>query len=835
MLLQEQLQVQQYVVQQLCSLTVQHASSMQPQALTASLQALAAAAGAGKFAAAACRVNTQPGAAAAAVESGPQAAAYGTVSTDEQLLPLLQQQLLQVAASCTPQQLAACLRSGQQLGRCQRNSSSDSWGGSGNQQCCFCGLVLQAASRGQLGQALTAGSISSWSAAQLLHSLAGCAAAHTLGSQAQELALNQQQQHFQQQQGQFDVVQGAPAPADVAAAAVLQQLADTACHVLMPAGKAQGHQQHSAGASALVYMPPSSDAANCDAALSAAVCSMQAFALLQHMPDPACLEQLLSDLQPHVAACRLDAEQLLTVLQACCDLGVEPWPEWLQECYDSLTNSLQSLQPQQPQQLLQLVAVLSSITNLQPSQLLLHQLAKMTAVYCSRYSLQQLASLPSGFRDLGFRPEPYWLKDHLAATAALLIPQQQLQQQEQQQQTLGQRSRSRTRKHSSAAAAVSQEQQQQQAVQTSPVASAAVLTELLAGVGWLSVSPPPVPWLRSVEQALLAAAAAEVQQTQQQQQLHGTTLQTQQQQGEVQHSQQQGQLVHAQQLLPQLGDVHALVEATPAPRLPVGCASVVCGVLAQWGHTPCPQLQQVLSESLMGDASSTEPRDGGGPGGSRASMGASADTSGGSVPAAAAAAVAGADTIDGLLMRQGGVASSSSSRSSSSLLVPTDHHGFASPPTTSELGSLHQWSSTMQDLSAQSQMSAAVAAAAMQEVEGCSTLTNTPSITYDWPSSYDGVMPGLANPEADDTPGFWQGDALLTLVPDAKYQEQQCEHHGSSSGSRGSSSRQVSKVTFDTQPRAKPLVKSWYRSKLLQLLKGSKGQQTADEPAMAVL
>jgi hypothetical protein len=206
-------------------------------------------------------------------------------------------------------------------------------------------------------------------------------------------------------------------------------------------------------------------------------------------------------------------------------------------------------------------------------------------------------------------------------------------------------------------------------------------------------------------------------------------------------------------------------------------------------------------------------------------MGAAADTSGVPLPAAAAA------TSGSLLMHhEVNLLHSSSSSSNSSLPASTGSHGLATPATTSEFAAVHDWSSNKPGLGAHSQVAAADGDPAIGVLDGSSTPT---SITYDWPSSFDGALPCLATPDAGNTPhGFWQGGAVLTLVSDEDDQDQRSDHHSSS---RGSSSRQVAKLTFGTQQRARPLVKSWYRSKLLQLLKSSKGQQTADEPAMAVL
>lgn len=632
--LQQQVQMQLGVLQELVGLTGRFACSMAPQSLLAALQGLAAAAAAGKV--------------VAATGEGVVAPLHTqAVQLDRQVLQALRQQLVQVAGSCSPQELAGCLTSGQQLGWCdqqQHPSAGTSSGSQGPCQCCW--SVLHEASKGQLGVLLQSGGLTSFAAAHLLHGLAGCTHA-AAGSEAvltPQLELPSAQQQV-------------PGAAVRTNSTLVQQLVDRALLVATPAQPA---------------------AAVTDAALGAVVCSLQAAALLQHMPDADCLEQLLADLQPHLAAGRLVAQQQLAVLQSCHEFGVEPWPEWLQDCYGNLANSLQDLQPQQ---LLQLLHVLTATTNLQPSHVLLHQVAKMTAMHCSRYSCQQLAGLPSALQQLGFRPQLYWLKDYIAASTALLT-------------------------------AVQQEQQ------VPCVASAAVLAEMLSGVGWLSAAPPPRAWLQVMEQALLDAAAAEAPRQQQQHYGQHVPAQSQQPQQQQQHSRSSSRQ-----------------HGRSSCRLPAGCAAVVARVLDQWGYTPGKQLQQVLAASLQ-DPHSTGPGGGAGDG----------DSSGAHAPAdTAAAATAAADL--------------SQQQQSPGRAVAVEHH------------MMHQ-------------------------------------------------LPEPApEPYSFAAAGHWEVEQLMDM---GRGLGQVQESRGFAAASQG---------------RSKPCVRNrlWYRSKLLQLVKGQQHSSSPDSPALAVL
>jgi hypothetical protein len=712
---QQQVQVQQAVMQRMSPLTGQFASSMGPQAMVATLQGLAAAAAAGRV---------SPGAAPAV------AAGDVCMALDRQLQQLLQQQLLQVAGSCSPQQLATCLSSCQQLGWCCHTHSS---GSSSQSVCQYCAMVLQEGSKGQLGAQLVAGSLSSTAAAHLVHSLAGCVAEQSLQRTQQQ---DQQQQDSPQEQPLARLLDtGAAAAAFAVVSDMLPQLADSACRVL-----AQG-----AGASVAVAelsgIGSSSGADGLsDPLLAAAVCSLQAFALLQHMPDPSALEQLLADLQPHVAAgSRLDSPQLLSLLLSCQQLGIEPWPEWLHDCYSALSSSSSSgMQGLGPGQLLQLLGVLGGMTNLQPSRRLLHQLAKMTAVHCSSYSLQQLASLPAGLQALGFRPEPYWLTDYYVATGRALLGAQQ-------QQGLRPRAgRQKQRKQSSL-------QQQQQ---EGPVVSAAGLAQMLSGVGWLATAAPPGPWLQAVEAALLEAAAWEAS--------------WQQQQQEQQQQQHQGTGKHASQHASSFGQrggvlqggadvLHARMPGQfgkadrPQLWLPPACAAVVARVLGQWGHTPCSKLQEVLSVSLQDQHTSGS----GGGGGT------------GDDAAAAEPAPAVAVSAD-----QSGSGLSNSAGSSSG----SSWHGAELMPGDSVVSAVVGRSS-----------------ADVQQPHAVGSSDGT--FSFDSDEQLDWLQ-GLEVPSAAVPAVVVEGESMAHQLAEL-----------SLAGRLG---------------RGRPLAKSWYRSKLLQLVKGSR-------------
>jgi hypothetical protein len=531
---------------------------------------------------------------------------------------------------------------------------------------------------------------------------------------------------------------------------MLPQLADSACRVL-----AQG-----AGASvAVAGLSGNGSSSNgdglSDPLLAAAVCSLQAFALLQHMPDPSALEQLLADLQPHVAAGRLGSPQLLSLLLSCQQLGIEPWPEWLHDCYSALSSSSSGMQGLGPGQLLQLLGVLGGMTNLQPSRLLLHQLAKMTAVHCSSYSLQQLASLPAGLQALGFRPEPYWLRDYYVATGRALLGAQQ------QQGWRPRAGRQKQRKQSSL-------QQQQEG----PVVSAAVLAQMLSGVGWLATAAPPGPWLQAVEAALLEAAAWEASWQQQQQHHHhqGTGKHA------AQHASGFGQrggvlqgcagVLHAR-MPDQFGKADR-----PQPWLPP-CAAVVARVLGQWGHTPCSKLQEVPSVSLQ-DQHTSGSGGGGGTGDDSALLLAAAE------PAPAAAVSA--DQSGSGLSSSGGSSSSSSSGSSSG--------------SSSSGSSWHCAELMPGDLVVSAVVGRSSADVQRPHAVGSSDST----ISFDSDEQLDWLQ-GLEVPSAAVPAVVVEGESMAHQLAEL-----------SLAGRLG---------------RGRPLAKSWYRSKLLQLVKGSRQKQPA--------
>jgi len=781
--LPQQQHQQQQVIQELCRLTAQYACCMEPQALTMTLQGLAAAVAAGRAAVplvaagAAGPTAAAPASVRAGHSFGPAPTACGCVQLDRELPELLQQQVLQQAGSCSPYQLAACLSSGQQLGWCCSSSSS-----SGSS----CLSVVEAASQGQLGRLLQAGTLSSMSAAQLLHCLAGCTPArqqaHTAWQPTAAAAVAAVAEPLLQQQS-------------LQASLVVQQLADQACDVLgslgqqdtpgdlstsspldSPASTANSTTRPPAAAAAApgatadgAYSSSSHSSQGLGPVLSsevaAAVCSIQAFAVLQQLPDPDRLEGLLSDLQPHIEAGRLDGEQLLLLLKSCHTLGVEPWPEWLHGCYNSLSDNLHALQPLQ---LLQLVAVLQHVTNLQPSPELLHRLAKMTAVHSSRYSLQQLASLSSGFKQLEFRPEPYWVKDFFTASTGLL--QQQPQQQQRQTRLL----RSSSSRSSSSSS--------QQEVAGMPAAAVPVLVEMLSAVGWLSAASPPAAWLTAMELALLAAAswdAAHLQQQSQQQLVGG-----------------------------------AAVDA----RLPADSAAVVVRVLAQWQHRPSRQLQVVLDNSSLQDQGQ---RGGQGPGGGGAGSDAEQQQghAGPSRVATAAADEAAAGAHSPLV---NGASSSSGSSNGSS-------NGSSQ---SSSRGVLHGASVIR---APENNPPAAAAAAADVDACGPQGEASTPATggfnnnsTADGPFAAVGPFPTSVPLHHRSRLVFGSTD-LEHLSQEVKLVQQQDIELVDSDAAM-----LLVHLPAQLQSMQRRSSKAkWYRSRLVQLLKGAKGAKGA--PALVVL
>jgi hypothetical protein len=278
--------------------------------------------------------------------------------------------------------------------------------------------------------------------------------------------------------------------------------------------------------------------------VAAVICSLQAAALLQVLHTPARLEALLAQLEPQLLT--MPARQLLQLLQALTDLGVEPWDSWLSSCYAGLEAGLQQLQPQQLLQLLQLLPYVSSV---QPSRQMLAGLAKMTAVHAVRCSWRQLAVLPLSLAAVGYRPEPYWLKDYVATSSTHMARQQQQQRQQLQQQST------------------------QQQVQ--------LLVDMLLGVSWLAAASraPPAAWTVQVEQQLVAALQA--------------------------GSGASAVAAHAVCLLPPQQQQQEQQQRGP---LPAETAALVLAAFQQLQHTPSLKLQQLLDSgrAAMGLSSASE-------------------------------------------------------------------------------------------------------------------------------------------------------------------------------------------------------------------------------------
>jgi hypothetical protein len=592
-IIQQQAEQQQQVLQCLCKVTEQQVSSLTPQSLAYTMQGLAAAVSAGAVTRSDEQQQQQqqqvPG---PQLEKGRPASMNHTVVASAaavQLLPelplLLWARLQAVAGCCTARQLAHCLEAGQllgwQLAKQHSSSSSNSGDSSSTGLCCW--PVLEQASAGLLGSGLLLPSQqqqqqqqeqqqqeehrllwSSQEAGQLLHALAGYVKQQRL--QAAKLPVPPQQQQSQQllprAQAQHPLVPGSTMHS------MLQCLVDQACD--WPAQSAFGsslgqgvthvHTAHSrkldtadadasadAGSSSSNSELQSACSAISEADLSAVICSLQAAALLQLLPGPTRLEALLAELEPQLQA--VPARQLLQLLQACTDLGVEPWDSWLCSCYASLEVGLQRLQPQE---LLQLLQLLPHVSRLQPSGELLAGLAKMMAVHAGRCSWRQLAALPLSLAAVGYRPEPYWLKDYVAASSAHMARQQQ-QQQQQQQQTLW---------------------RAQQRVQ--------LLVDMLLGVAWLSAASrsPPSAWVAQVEQQLLAALTAV-------QRVPGISVRNLPS-GAAAVA---GYALGLQQQQQQQQQQRPLLAET---------AAVVLAAFQQLHHTPSEELQQLLSHSSVG-------------------------------------------------------------------------------------------------------------------------------------------------------------------------------------------------------------------------------------------
>jgi hypothetical protein len=436
------------------------------------------------------------------------------VQLPAELPALLWARLMAVAGSCTAQELARCLEGGQLLG--WRLASSSSSSDSSTELWCW--RVLEQASTGLLGlgmlpsqqqqQQQDSPHWSSMEAGQLLHALAGYVKQQRLHT-AVVPALSQQQQSQQQGAQQQQLLpqqlqqQHQRTPSGPSLSAIVQRLADQACALPMQQAFGTGLGQgityvHAAGdrsgassssstsSDRQASVPVDRDSSRNGGAVgvhsvssdvttegdvAAVVCSLQAAALLQVLPSPARLEVLLTELEPQLQS--IPARQLLQLLQALADLGVEPWPSWVSICYAGLEAGLQQLQPQQ---LLQLLQLLPHVSSVQPSQQMLAGIAKMTAVHAVRCSWRQLAALPLSLAAVEYRPQPYWLKDYVAASSAHMVRYQQRQQQ--QQPSL---------------------QQARQHLQ--------LLLDMLLGVSWLAAASraPPAAWLEQLEQQMLAA------------------------------------------------------------------------------------------------------------------------------------------------------------------------------------------------------------------------------------------------------------------------------------------------------------------------------------------
>jgi hypothetical protein len=515
---QQQHPQQRQVLGQLCHVTEQHVQNLTPQSLSHTVQGLAAAVASG-----AATLNQQhnshvqqqqqhqPGARthlqqfmSSPLDTGSASAA--AVQLAAELPTLLWARLMAVAGSCTAQQLAHCLEGGQLLGWQLTSSSSSS-----DKLCCW--RVLEQASTGLLGSGLLPSQQQQqhspcWScteAGQLLHALAGYVKQQRLQAavvpalsqqqQAQQQEARQQQQLPQEVQQQHQCT-----PSGSSLSATVQHLADQAC--ALPSQQVLGNSLgqgvtyvHTARDHSLASSNDSSSGSNPQASVPAAghdssssssssasgvyseadvasvICSLQAAALLQVLPSPARLEVLLTQLEPQLQS--IPARQLLQLLQALTDLGVEPWPSWVSSCYAGLEAGLQQLQPQQ---LLQLLQLLPHVSSVQPSQQMLAGIAKMTAVHAVRCSWRQVAALPLSLAAAWYRPQPYWLKDYVAASSTHMVRHQQRHQQ--QQPSL---------------------QQARQHLQ--------LLVEMLLGVAWLAAAsrPPPAAWLEQLEQQMLAA------------------------------------------------------------------------------------------------------------------------------------------------------------------------------------------------------------------------------------------------------------------------------------------------------------------------------------------
>lgn len=503
----------QQVLHQLLELTVQHVSSLSPQSLAYTLHGLALAVAAGEVASGQPDMQqSQHTAGKGSSSSTDRSTAAPVLSLD--LVQQLWARLLQVADHCTVQQLARCLTGGKLLGwhLCGHGSRS---GFSSSTASLCCWPIVEAACTSGILQGLCAAKptqkqqhspvcCSSSEASELLAALA------LLMSPEQGL---QPEQQVPQQQPAGSVIVGWHSQHPSVRKAVGRMLT-VACRALVtataaPAGTTtlgQGvrytydpsHGTVSTPASEIEPLLASSHKSVRDLhSATTAVSILHSAAVLGVQPQPWQLEQLIECIEPHMGC--LAPQQLLQALQALLQLHVEPWESWLTACYSRLQVSIYQLDHHQ---LLQLLLILPLVRTVQPSQLLLHCLAKLTAVHCSRYSWDHLVLLPGALVELGYQPPPFWLKDYAAATKVQLRwqseQQQRLQQQQQQQQSPTQQVEQQLLflDH------VQPQQQQQQ--QHDATARLQQCVEMLASVSRLGPTTPPSYWLSAMESEIIA-------------------------------------------------------------------------------------------------------------------------------------------------------------------------------------------------------------------------------------------------------------------------------------------------------------------------------------------
>lgn len=482
------------VLHHLSNLTQQHVSSMSPQSLSYTLQGIASAIATGDVMLGGAAVQQScltEGSSGRGINSSSVTEPF----VSEGLIRQLWGRLLEVANSCTAQQLARCLEGGKHLGWHLGTSSSPSV------LCCW--PILEAACSGLLvarvcshqhhhqhvqQQRQDCACWSSSEAGELLVALA-------------QLMTHRQDQHQPMQQHaaehfQVDQHQHLHAKAwqqqHPAVHQLVQKLLVRACQLTAPPvsvtslGQGVIYTYNPGGID--WFSRRSSVPQLCNPAdvrhLQAAVAALQSAAVLGVLPDPQQLEQLVAMLEPHLGS--LPPNQVLQALSALLQMHVEPWETWLKACLSSLESGMQLLSPEQ---LLQLLLLLPHVRTVQPSQQLLQGLAKLSAVHCCRYSWKQLAALPGGFVAVGHRPPAYWFKDYLAASTTCLQQRQQ-QELEQEQPAAGSKQQQLEIK------------QQQQGLHQHVEG---VHHHIAALVGVSRLSPPPVPaaWLSAVEAQLI--------------------------------------------------------------------------------------------------------------------------------------------------------------------------------------------------------------------------------------------------------------------------------------------------------------------------------------------